>query len=161
MIAAVVAMDEARVIGKDGALPWHLPEDLAHFKRLTMGSVIIMGRKTWDSLPERFKPLPGRTNVVVSRSPQALTLPQGVLVADSPEGAIAAAKQVAPRGSTIWIIGGAELYRRTLPICDEVHLTRVVGVHEGDATFPAFEEGFLVVNQEQGERCTFLTYRRK
>lgn len=159
-IAAIVAMDEARIIGKDGALPWHLPEDLAHFKALTTGHVVVMGRKTWDSLPPKFRPLPGRTNVVVTRNPSALSVPSGVLVASSPEEGIAKAKDVAAPGSTIWIIGGAELYRMTLPLCDEVYLTKVDGVHEGDATLPAFEEGFSLVEERRGERCSFVRYAR-
>jgi dihydrofolate reductase len=160
-IAAIVAMDEARIIGRDGALPWHLPEDLAHFRKLTSGQVVVMGRKTWDSLPQKFKPLPGRTNVVVSRNPESLQLPAGVLVAPSPQQAIEAARTASNEGGTVWVIGGAELYRMMLPLCSEVYMTRVDGVHEGDARLPSFESDFMVTEERRGERCTFVTLVRR
>jgi dihydrofolate reductase len=89
-----------------------------------------------------------------------VNVPHGVLVATSPEEAIAKAKDFAAPGATIWIIGGAELYRMTLPLCDEVRLTKVDGVHEGDAALPAFEGGFSLVEERRGERCSFLRYAR-
>jgi dihydrofolate reductase len=159
-VAAIVAMDDQRVIGKQGALPWHLPEDLAHFRKLTSGNPVVMGRKTWDSLPTKFKPLPGRSNIVISRDGSDLVLPDGVLRALSPVGAIEIARGVATEGSTIWIIGGAEIYKATLPLCDEVHLTKVHGVHEGDAWLPPFEDGYALTSETAGERCTFQVYSR-
>ena len=159
-VAAIVAMDEQRVIGKHGALPWHLPEDLAHFRKLTSGNPVVMGRKTWDSLPPKFKPLPGRTNIVISRERSDLVLPEGVLRAFSPAAAIEIACSVAPEGSTIWIIGGAEIYKATLPMCDEVHLTKVHGVHEGDAWLPPFEDGYALSGETAGQQCTFQVYSR-
>ncbi len=161
VLAAIVAMDETRVIGKDGALPWHLPEDLAHFKKLTTGQIVIMGRKTWDSLPPKFRPLPNRVNVVVSRTPEALALPEGVLKANSLDAAIAMATERADNRQRIWIIGGAELYKSGLPVCYEVHLTLVRGVHEGDARFPEFEAGFDLVSEDPGQACVFRVYRRR
>jgi len=158
-VAAIVAMDDGRLIGTHGALPWHVPEDLAHFRSLTSGQVVVMGRKTWDSLPAKFKPLPGRTNIVISRSGASLELPQGVLMAQSPEEAIALAQSVAGE-KKIWIIGGAEIYRLTLPLCEEVYLTRIHGSHQGDAWLPEFERDFTLVDTTKGERCTFETYRR-
>jgi dihydrofolate reductase len=161
-IAAVVAMDESRVIGINGTLPWRLPADLAHFRALTTGNVVVMGRKTWDSLPPAFRPLPGRTNVVVSRTPAQLYLPDGVLRAASPEAGVAMAREEAARkGASVWIIGGAELYRSLLPVCDEVHLTVVAGKHDGDAWLPAFESDFVHASERSGDGCTFHVFTRK
>jgi dihydrofolate reductase len=160
-IAAIVAMDEGRIIGKDGALPWHLPEDLAHFKSLTSGHFVIMGRKTWDSLPAKFRPLPGRINIVVSRTPAALGLPEGTFGAASIDEAVQYAEAAARPEQKIWFIGGAELYKAALPLCDELHLTLVDGHHDGDARFPTFEERFEESTSTRGERCTFKVYRRR
>lgn len=159
-VAAVVAMDEKRVIGLAGALPWNVPEDLAHFRALTKGHVVVMGRKTWESLPEKFRPLPGRTNVVVSRDLSKLSLPDGVVGARSPEEALDAAKSMAKAGQRVWIIGGAELYRATLPFCAEVHLTIIDGSHEGDAWLPPFEADFKQISAVRSERCSFRVYAR-
>ena len=94
------------VIGKDNSMPWHLPEDLAHFKRLTQGCPVIMGRKTWDSLPPRFRPLPGRSNIVITRQP--IWQAEGALHASSlPE-----ALQLSGDVPEVWVIGGAEIYRQ-------------------------------------------------
>jgi len=160
-IAAIVAMDEGRIIGKDGALPWHLPEDLAHFKSRTAGHFVIMGRKTWQSLPPKFRPLPGRTNIVVSRNPAAVALPEGVFCATSIDEAVGYAENCAQPEQKIWLIGGVELYAAALPICDELHLTLVDGHHDGDARFPIFEDSFEEVSSARGERCVFKVYRRK
>lgn len=167
VVAAIVAMDEARVIGKDGALPWHLPEDLQHFRTLTKGCPVVMGRKTWDSLPQQVRPLPGRTNIVVSRSakPEGV-VSDAVLWVQDPLDAVASAKEIAAKSGRegvqrVWIIGGAELYRTLLPQCAEVHLTLVKGVHAGDAHFPPFEHDFALIEQVDGASCSFCTYHRK
>jgi dihydrofolate reductase len=159
-VAAIVAMDEGRVIGRDGALPWHLPEDLAHFKALTSGHVVVMGRKTWESLPPKFRPLPGRVNIVVSRAPQSLTLPSGTYAAGSIDEALSLAERVSDPERIIWIIGGAEVYKAALPLCDELHLTLVSGTHEGDAYLPPFEDLFKEVSSTPTERCAFKVYRK-
>jgi len=158
-IAAIVAMDEGRVIGKDGALPWHLPEDLAHFKAKTLGHFVLMGRKTWDSLPPKFRPLPGRVNIVMSRSPAALSLPDGAYGVSSFSEALEIVQRSGKAGPILWCIGGAELYAAALPKCDELHLTLVQGHHAGDAVFPPFEDSFEPVSSEQGQRCVFKIYR--
>jgi dihydrofolate reductase len=159
-VAAIVAMDEGRLIGKNGGLPWHVPEDLAHFRSLTSGQIVVMGRKTWDSLPPKFKPLPGRTNLVISREGSDLSLPEGVLRAFSPAHAVELAQSVAADERTIWIIGGAEIYKATLPLCDEVHLTKIHGTHEGDAWLPEFEKGYALASETAGEKCTVQVYTR-
>lgn len=160
-VAAIVAMDEGRVIGKDGALPWHLPQDLAHFKALTSGHVVVMGRKTWESLPPKFRPLPGRVNIVVSRNPQALELPSGSYAAASIDEALAIAGRVADADRIIWIIGGAEIYKAALPLCDELHLTLVFGSHSGDASLPPFEDSFVEVSSSAADRCAFKVFRKR
>ena len=159
-VAAIVAMDERRLIGSKGALPWHIPEDLAHFRSLTSGHIVVMGRKTWDSLPPKFRPLPGRTNIVISRKKEELSLPEGVLCATSPQDALMLARNIATPGQVVWVIGGAEIYRTMLPICDEVHLTKVSGTHQGDAWLPPFEGDFTLCSESQGEGCKFLVYER-
>ena len=118
------------VIGKDNALPWHLPEDLAHFKATTMGQPVIMGRKTWDSLPPKFRPLPGRLNIVVTR--QRDWQAEGAQVAHSVEEALA----LCPN-STPWVIGGAELYALALPLAKRVMVTEIDADFEGNAFAPA------------------------
>ncbi len=160
LVAAIVAMDQQRLIGKDGALPWHLPEDLKRFRQLTSGHIVVMGRKTWESLPPKVRPLPGRLNVVVSRNPAQLSLPEGVISAASPQSALEVASAAAKPDQKVWVIGGAEIYRATLPMCDEVHLTVVQGAHSGDAWLPEFEGDFSLAHEERGEACSFLTYVR-
>lgn len=129
MIGAIVAIGENDVIGVGGTLPWHYSEDLKRFKRVTMGASIVMGRKTWDSIGRR--PLPGRRNIVISRSRL-----EGVECYADPVEALRAA------GEPCWIIGGAEIYRLTLPYCDVLDITRVPDrVDDPDAVrFPAVAE---------------------
>jgi dihydrofolate reductase len=118
------------VIGRKGTMPWHLPEDLAHFKRTTLGCPVIMGRKTWDSLPPRFRPLPGRANIVVTRD--AAWTAEGALVAHSLE----AARALCPPDSDAWVIGGAQIYAQALPLASQVVVTEINQVFEGDAFAP-------------------------
>ncbi|NOX10000.1 MAG: type 3 dihydrofolate reductase [Gammaproteobacteria bacterium] len=128
-ISIVVAMAENSVIGIENRLPWHLPADLAHFKAVTMGKPILMGRKTYESIG---RPLPGRTNIVVSRNIE-LEAP-GCVVVDSIEAALAEAQQETP--DEIMIIGGAYFYQQMLAAADRIYLTRVHCNIEGDAHFP-------------------------
>jgi dihydrofolate reductase len=119
------------VIGKQGQLPWHLPEDLAHFKRTTLGQAVVMGRVTWESLPEKFRPLPGRTNVVVSRQ-TSFTAP-GAQVVSSLEAAMA----LFPSTEVVWLIGGAQLYSQALPLASQIVVTEIDADFEGDAFAPS------------------------
>jgi len=132
-IAFVVAMDENRLIGRDNDLPWRLPDDMGWFRRQTMGKPCIMGRKTYDSLPDRFRPLPGRLNIVVTRNREYEA--PGAVVVHSVDDALRAAGDV----EEIAIIGGAELFRRLLPMADRLYLTQIHGASEGDVYFPQFE----------------------
>ena len=159
-LCAIVAMDDGRIIGFEGALPWHIPEDLAYFKELTSGHVVVMGRKTWESLPTKFRPLPNRKNIVVSRTPEKLGLPDGVLGACSPEHALKLARETCAEDAKVWIIGGADLYRQLIPQCEELYLTKVTGHHRGDASLPFFEDAFQLVSEKKGKQCSFLVYHR-
>lgn len=129
-LSLIVAMDRNRVIGLHGKVPWHLPADLKRFRALTMGHHILMGRKTWESLPGQ---LPGRTPVVISRSPD-FTAP-GCIVAHSLDEAVAACQGDAEA----FFIGGAELYRQALAYADRLYLTEIAAEFEGDAWFPEFD----------------------
>ena len=159
-VCAIAAMDESRVIGHKGKLPWHIPEDLKHFSDLTKGHAVLMGRKTWESLPERYRPLPQRKNIVISRTVTNLS---GAEVWESPEKCIQffrSGKAELP-GGKIWIIGGAEIYRLTASLWDEVYLTLVKGCREGDAFFPPFEEAFSKAAEEDHGAFSFQHYVRR
>jgi dihydrofolate reductase len=135
-LCLIAALAQNRVIGRDNQLPWRLPADLKHFKALTLGKPIIMGRKTWDSLG---RPLPGRLNLVVSRQP-GLQL-EGAEVFASLEAAIVRAEQWAHEQGVdeLMLIGGAQLYQQALPLAERLYLTRVELSPEGDAWFPEFD----------------------
>ena len=149
------------VIGKDGAMPWHLPEDLAHFKRLTQGHPVIMGRKTWDSLPARFRPLPGRANIVVTR--QADWNEIGAQRASSLREALSMAEQT---DSEAWIIGGAQIYAQALPLASRVEVTEIGRDFDGDAHAPQLGPEWQEVARSRhvgsgGLPFSFVTYERR
>ncbi len=121
------------VIGHNNTLPWHLPEDLAHFKATTLGQPVIMGRKTWDSLPVKFRPLPGRMNIVVTR--QTDWQSDGAHVVHSVDEAL----QACPTDAQPWVIGGAELYRLAMPKAMRVVVTEIDAAYEGDAFAPELD----------------------
>jgi dihydrofolate reductase len=145
------------VIGKGGALPWHLPEDLAHFKQLTLGCPVIMGRKTWDSLPPRFRPLPGRQNIVITR--QADWNDAGATRASSlPEALASCAGE-----PQVWVIGGAEIFAQAAPLADTVELTEIDSDFEGDVFAPALGAEWKQISREphvssNGLHYSFATY---
>jgi dihydrofolate reductase len=129
-LSVIVAVAENGVIGKDNALPWRLPEDLKHFKAITFGHPVVMGRKTFESIG---RPLPGRLNLVVSRNPDYR--PEGVTVAASLESAI----QKAGAAQEVFVIGGSALFKEALPKADRVYLTRIHRDFSGDVFFPEAE----------------------
>lgn len=135
-IALIVAASQNNVIGLDNQLPWHLPEDLQYFKAVTMGKPILMGRKTYDSIG---RPLPGRTNIVLTRD--ANWSAEGVVVVNDLDSATAASEKacVAAGVDELMIIGGEQIYRKFLPVADKLYLTKVEAVVEGDAYFPAID----------------------
>jgi dihydrofolate reductase len=143
-IGLVWAEARGGVIGAAGGMPWHVPEDLAHFKAVTLGAPVIMGRKTWDSLPDRFRPLPGRANVVVTRQPEWSA--PGAVAASSFDEALAlaaGAEGVGPEGAgvdRVWVIGGGELFRLALPLADRLEVTRLDLEIEGDAFAPTLDD---------------------
>ena len=130
MLSLIAAVARNRVIGNNNQLLWHLPEDMRHFRETTRGKPVIMGRKTWESLPDSFRPLPGRLNIVVSRNP-AYQAP-GATSAGSLEEAI----RCAGNAREMFVIGGEELYRQALPLADRLYLTEIGKDFEGDAFFP-------------------------
>ena len=157
LISLIAAVARNGAIGKDNALLWHLPQDLQHFKRTTLGCPIIMGRKTWDSIG---RPLPGRHNIVISRDPAWQAA--GVSTASSLSHAVQLAGDVAK----VFVIGGAQIYALALPQADELVLTEVDIDVEGDTYFPTWnKQDFTEVSREvhvppDGLAYTFVTYQR-
>ena len=137
-VVLVAALAQNRVIGKDGALPWRLPDDLKHFKALTLGMPVIMGRKTFASIG---RPLPGRTNVIVSRTSGPI---EGCIVVGSPQAALDACDT-----EEVSVIGGGEIYRAFLPLADVLELTLILAEVVGDAFFPAYEEAFVEIDRTE------------
>ena len=133
-ISMIAAMAHDRVIGKDNQMPWHLPADLAHFKRVTLGKPVLMGRKTFESIG---RPLPGRRNLVLSRNPGYQA--EGIEVVDSVEAALALL--VSSAVEELMVIGGGHLYAEMLPSADRLSLTQIDLAVEGDTRFPAFDDG--------------------
>ncbi len=154
LIAAIGSRD--RALGKGGKLLWHIPDDLKRFKDLTTGHPVIMGRKTWESLPEKFRPLPDRTNIVVTR--QTAYEARGALVAGSLDEARAAAAR-APGANEVFIIGGGELYREALSRADRLHLTVIDDTKEADVFFPSYEGEFTKKLSDEAREWNGLHYR--
>ena len=164
-IVIIAAVAKNRVIGKDNRLLWNIPEDMAHFKALTAGHTVVMGRKTWESLPPRFRPLPGRRNIVISR--QADYAAPGAEVADSLENALKLASTLGPAAdsmvaATVFIIGGEQIYKQSMAVADRLEITEVDLEPEGDAWFPeiaAVDWGNTAKTERAG--FAFVTYRRR
>lgn len=151
-LAAIVAMASNRVIGRNGTLPWHFPEDLQFFKRTTLGHPILMGRATFESIG---RPLPGRQNIVLSSS---LAPRDGITLIRS----LAELPSVCPDSQKTFVIGGAQLYQELLPACSELYLTYIDQPHEGDVLLPPFEHLFdLVETLQQSPPLEFRRYTRK
>jgi dihydrofolate reductase len=155
-VSLVAALAKNRVIGARNALPWRLPEDLRHFKTLTMGHPVIMGRKTFESIG---RPLPGRSNIVVTRAPEFAA--PGCIIVNSPAAALAACSG----DDEAFVIGGAELYRALLERADVMHLTEIDRVFEGDAWFPEFDrQQWQEISRQPvagaALPCAFVVYRR-
>ncbi len=165
-IVLIAAVAENGVIGRDGAMPWRLKSDMRHFREATLGKPVVMGRKTYLSLT--FKPLPGRTNIVVSRDP-GFTAP-GVLVAASLDVALGAARADAQRrgAAAIMVMGGAEIYRQAMPFATRLEITQVHMKVEGDAVFPPIDPAIWqeaerhdhVAGHDDDAAYTIVTYIR-
>ncbi len=148
------------VIGLDNRMPWHLPEDLAHFKRTTLGCPVIMGRKTWDSLPPRFRPLPGRANIVLSRD--AAWAADGAQRAASFDEALA----LCAGQPDVWVIGGAQIYAQAQPRAHSAVITEIDRAFEGDAFAPSFGPEWVETRREahvsaDGLPFAFVTLERR
>ena len=140
------------VIGLNNRMPWHLPEDLAHFKQLTSGHPVVMGRKTWDSLPPRFRPLPGRRNIVVTR--QSAWQAEGAERAGSLHQALA----LCEGAQVAWVIGGAELYAQAAPLAQVAEVTLINADYPGDAFAPPLGPGWTESARSAHTSATGLGY---
>lgn len=160
MISLIAAMGNNRVIGNKGKIPWYLPADFAHFKKTTMGHPVIMGRTTFESIG---KPLPGRTNIVLTTRPLSQ---EGIVVFADLSSAVAYAKTLSPK---VFVIGGARVYAEALPIADRLHLTRIDGLFDGDTFFPEIYEDEWAEHSkttygkdtQNTHSMTFVVYERK
>jgi dihydrofolate reductase len=160
----IVAVSENNVIGKDNALIWHFPEDMKYFKEKTTGHVIITGRKNYESIPEKFRPLPNRTNIVITR--QSNYNAQGAIVVGSVEKALAKSKELGE--SEVFIIGGAEIYKQCIDLADRLYITRIHKSFEGDAFFPEinldmWQETNRITHYSEKNNCdfSFIQYEKK
>ena len=155
-VTIIAAVAHNRVIGCQGSIPWFIPEDLNHFRDKTMGNTVIMGRKTWESLPARMRPLPGRTNIVVSRDPEYIAA--GATTTNDLHLAIRLATNL---DGDVFIIGGAQLYEQALPLVTKMILTEIDYDYVGDTYFPTFDKAdWLVTECLRRDWYTFVTYER-
>jgi dihydrofolate reductase len=164
-INLIWAQAKDRVIGKNGTMPWHLPEDLAHFKRTTLGHPVMMGRKTWDSLPPKFRPLPGRLNVVITSdaSLQENLKKTGTSRAPGLMEALSICEQTGCNQA--WVIGGAQIYAQALPLAHKLVVTEIDAMIEGDAFAPPLDASWQETQRESivaanGVKLSFVTYQR-
>ena len=146
-VAIIAAIGKNRELGLHGKLLWYIPEDMRRFKEITTGHPVIMGRKTWESLPEKFRPLPGRTNIVVTRQEDYRA--SGATVVNSLEEARAVAAR-APGADEIFVIGGGELYAAALPFANRLYLTLVDDTPLADVFFPSYEDDFKIISDNPG-----------
>jgi dihydrofolate reductase len=157
-IGLIYARARNGVIGKGGELPWHLPEDLAHFKRTTLGAPVLMGRKTWDSVPPRFRPLPGRQNIVITRDAQWQA--PGADRASTIDEALVLCRDA----DTVWVTGGAEIFRLAMPKAHLAVVTEIDADFEGDTFAPELGTGWRESARERhvganGLGFSFVTYQ--
>lgn len=152
-ISLIAALTNTRAIGKENDLLLIIPDDLKRFKALTTGHAVLMGRKTWESLPERARPLPNRTNIVISRDKDYAA--PGAIVCTSLEDALRAAEGM----DEVFVIGGGELFKATLPRADKLYLTLIDSDEDGDIHFPPYEELFTKIVFEEAHEYNGITYR--
>jgi dihydrofolate reductase len=160
-LSLVAAVAENGVIGADGGMPWHYPEDLQRFKETTMGHPVVMGRNTYESIKARLGgPLPGRTNVVLSRR-ETLDLPDGAVHARDIDEALRRAEDALDGDrETVYVIGGATVYRAFIDRADELLITEIPEAPEGDTHFPDFGPEWTEHDRERAGELEFVTYRR-
>lgn len=157
-VTIVAAVADNGVIGDDGELPWHHPEDLRHFKRTTVGHPVVVGRRTYESIVDRLGgPLPDRLNVVLSS--RTLDLPDGTVRAGSVEEALAV---VGDHDDEVYVVGGAAVYEQLLDRADRLVLTEIHATHEGNVRFPEWNrEEWVEVDRDDREALSFVTYERR
>ncbi|MEY4591865.1 MAG: hypothetical protein RIR18_760 [Pseudomonadota bacterium] len=164
-LVLIAAVAKNRVIGVNNQLPWHLPEDLKHFRELTRGCPVIMGRKTWESLPAAFRPLPGRRNIVLTRQEHLATNPlfQGAeLVTSLPAALSLLGENQTNEPVTAFVMGGADIYRQAMPLAHRLEITEVDLEPEGDAWFPEIDPVHWIENtRTSGPGFDFVSYRRQ
>lgn len=154
-ISIIVAHSKNMVIGKGNELIWEIPDDHARFKKITIGHPVIMGRKTWESIPPKFRPLPGRTNFVVTRD--GLYKASGATVTTSLDDALTQAES-APGSEEIFIVGGGEIYKQALPLTDRLYITLVNKDVDGDTFFPEYSNLFSKKISEEHKEFEGLKY---
>ncbi|WP_254840287.1 dihydrofolate reductase [Natronomonas marina] len=161
-VVLVAAVAENGVIGSDGGMPWHYPEDLRQFKETTMGHPVVMGRRTYESIASRLGgPLPGRTNVVLSRQ-DSLDLPEGAVHARSIDEALSAAEAALDDDrEAVYVVGGATVYEEFLDRADELRITEIPESPDGDTRFPDIGEEWAATDRERAGELTVVTYRRR
>jgi len=157
MLSLICAISKNNCIGKNNQLPWHIPEDLKHFKEITSGKTVLMGRKTFESILGYLgKPLPKRTNIVITRNTN-YEVPKGVLVYNSVKDALEKHKD-----ENIFVIGGAGIYKQTIDLADKLYITHVNEEIDGDAFFPKIDSDvWEEVEVKEHENFSFITYLRK
>lgn len=160
-INLIYAQSKNGVIGRDNTMPWYLPEDMVHFKTLTQGFPVIMGRKTWDSLPPKFRPLPDRLNIILTRSDE--WQPEGAITVTSLQEAL----EKATGASDVWIIGGAQIYEMAAPTADFAYVTEIHETYEGDTFAPELPEdqwqeyeSTKILDSSTGLKYRFVIYKR-
>ncbi len=155
MIALIAAISENNCIGKNNTLPWHIPEDMKHFRKLTNGKTVVMGRKTWESIPEKFRPLPNRKNVVITRNLD-YTVPDSVMLYHSVKEALE------HEGGDVMVIGGAEIYVQSIELADTLYITHVhTFIEDGTAFFPTIDKNiWKEAEREDHEHFSFVTYKK-
>ncbi|MFJ6279749.1 dihydrofolate reductase [Arthrobacter subterraneus] len=147
LVGMIWAQTVDGVIGRDGTMPWHLPEDLAHFKRTTEGHPVIMGRRTWESFPEKYRPLPGRTNIVVSRQHRNSAEFPGAVVVGSFEEALSEARR-SKGAEEIWVIGGGQIYTEAAPHAHAAVVTVIDSTEQGDTYAPALGSAWALAGTD-------------
>jgi dihydrofolate reductase len=167
VLSLIAALTKNHVIGKNNDLPWHLPDDMKYFMNTTKGHVVIMGRKNYDSLPPKFKPLKDRHNIVISAQPNYAA--PGAIVVDSWEKALAEATRNTAINSEVFVIGGAQIYNLAMPTANRLYLTEIDTTLDGDTYFPSFEKSNWIeksrIHHHADERHAyafdFVVYDRK
>jgi len=156
MIALIAAISTNNCIGKDNTLPWHIPEDLKHFKEITTGHSVLMGRNTWESIPDKFRPLPNRHNIIIT-SDKDYALPEGVEKHTSLDEALTAYKD-----KDVYVIGGASIYKQTIDRADQLYITEVHKMVDGDTFFPEIDTHmWQEVEREKHDGFSFVVYKKK